>query len=103
MLGYLMDGGWMMLPLLVCSIAMAAVIIDRIRAFRCAAKVDPAQLRSQVCASVADGDLDKAFEICRNSEGPVAAVLLTGLERLKTMREKGRAEIEIGEIGRAHV
>ena len=96
MLGYLMDGGWMMMPLLVCSIAMAAVIIDRIRAFRCAAKVDPAQLRSQVCASVADGDLDKAFEICRNSEGPVAAVLLTGLERLKTMREKGRAEIEIG-------
>ncbi len=96
MLGYLMDGGWMMLPLLVCSIAMAAVIIDRVRAFRCAGKVDQASLRSQVCASVQDGDVDKAVGICEESEGPVAAVLLTGLQRLKSMREKGRSEIEIG-------
>ena len=36
MMGYLMDGGWMMLPLLLCSIAMVAVIIDRARAFRAA-------------------------------------------------------------------
>ena len=38
MMGYLMDGGWMMLPLLICSIAMVAVIIDRCRAFRAAAR-----------------------------------------------------------------
>ena len=30
MTGYLMDGGWMMLPLLVCSITLVAVIIDRV-------------------------------------------------------------------------
>ena len=29
MIGYLMDGGWMMIPLLICSIAMVAAIIDR--------------------------------------------------------------------------
>ena len=29
MMNYLMDGGWMMLPLLICSIVMVAVIIDR--------------------------------------------------------------------------
>ena len=40
MTGYLMDGGWMMLPLLVCSITLVAVIIDRVRAFRAAAKCD---------------------------------------------------------------
>ena len=36
MLGLLMDGGWMMLPLLLCSILGLAVIIDRMRAFKAA-------------------------------------------------------------------
>ena len=48
MTGYLMDGGWMMLPLLVCSITLVAVIIDRVRAFRAAAKCDPLKTRREV-------------------------------------------------------
>ena len=34
MLGILMDGGWMMLPLVLCSVIAVAIIIDRARAFR---------------------------------------------------------------------
>ncbi len=39
MMGYLLDGGWMMLPLLLCSVGLLAVVIDRGRAFRAAAIV----------------------------------------------------------------
>jgi len=95
MMGYLMDGGWMMLPLLFCSIAMVAVIIDRVRAFRCAAKIDPEKIRAEVREAVLAGDVDKAIKACEASEGPVAAVLLTGLERLKHMKAKGKGETEI--------
>ena len=95
MMGYLMDGGWMMLPLLICSIAMVAVIIDRCRAFRAAAKLDPAALRGKVVKLVADGDVAGAVEACRASEGPVAAVLLTGLEKFARMYQKGKGEAEI--------
>ena len=95
MMGYLMDGGWMMLPLLICSIAMVAVIIDRCRAFRAAAKLDPAALRGKVVKRVADGDVAGAVEACRGSEGPVAAVLLTGLEKFARMYQKGKGEAEI--------
>ena len=95
MMGYLMDGGWMMLPLLICSIAMVAVIIDRCRAFRAAAKLDPAALRGKVVKLVADGDVAGAVEACRASEGPVAAVLLTGLEKFARMYQKGKGEVEI--------
>lgn len=95
MMGYLMDGGWMMLPLLICSIAMVAVIIDRVRAFRAASKLDSAALRREVCEKVSSGDLDGAIKACEESEGPVAAVLLTGVEKLKLMRAKGKSEIEI--------
>ena len=96
MIGYLMDGGWMMIPLLICSIAMVAAIIDRARAFRCATKIDPDKMRAEVCEAVAAGDVDRAVKVCEEGEGPVAAVLLTGLRRLVDMREKGRSEAEIG-------
>ena len=98
MMNYLMDGGWMMLPLLICSIVMVAAIIDRVRAFRAAAALDPKGLRAKVVALVADGKLADAADACRASEGPVAAVLLTGLEKLERLQRKGKsaAEIEAG-------
>ena len=58
MTGYLMDGGWMMLPLLVCSITLLAVIIDRVRAFRAAAKCDPVKTRREVREALEANDLD---------------------------------------------
>ena len=98
MMGYLMDGGWMMLPLLICSIAMVAVIIDRSRAFRAAGKLDPKKLREQVVGQVVAGDIAGAMESCRQSEGPVAAVLLVGLEKFVKLyqKEKTEADIEAG-------
>ena len=98
MMNYLMDGGWMMLPLLVCSIVMVAVIIDRVRAFRAAGKLDPKALREQVVELAAKGDVTGAKKACCDSEGPVAAVLLTGIEKLERMRASGKpaAEIEAG-------
>ena len=95
MMNYLMDGGWMMLPLLICSIVMVAVIIDRCRAFRAAAKLDPKALREKVVQAVTDGDIAAAVEACRSSEGPVAAVLLTGLEKFTRLYQKGKSEPEI--------
>ena len=99
MMNYLMDGGWMMLPLLICSIVMVAAIIDRSRAFRAAAKLNAEELRKKVVALVTDGDITGAVEACRGSEGPVAAVLLAGLEKFVRMYQKGtksEAEIEAG-------
>ena len=95
MMNYLMDGGWMMLPLLICSIVMVAAIIDRCRAFRAAAKLDPKALREKVVQAVTDGDIVAAVEACRSSEGPVAAVLLTGLEKFTRLYQKGKSEPEI--------
>jgi len=98
MTGYLMDGGWMMLPLLICSIALVAVIIDRVRAFRVAAKYDPVKTRQEVVEALRQGDFEKAAAACEGNEGPVAAVMLTGVNRLKRMKEqgKGASEIEAG-------
>lgn len=95
MTGYLMDGGWMMLPLLICSIALVAVVIDRVRAFRAAAKCDPLKTRQEVTAALAANDLEKATAACEGNEGPVAAVMLAGIARLQRMRQLGKSATEI--------
>ena len=93
-----MDGGWMMIPLLICSIVMVAVIIDRCRCFRSAAKLDPEALRAEVKELLEAGKVDEAVAACEKSDGPVAAVILKGLERLQVMvaRQKPQPEIEAG-------
>ena len=95
MMGYLMDGGWMMLPLLACSIGLLAVVIDRVRAFRAASKCDPVKVRAAVREAVVAGDIEKAKAACEETEGPVAAVLMTGLQRLEHMKAKGKSEADI--------
>ena len=93
MLGLLMDGGWMMLPLLLCSILGLAVIIDRLRAFK-AAGGDYEGLRKTVRGKLEEGDVMAALEAAGNSKGPVAATLLTGLNRFVRLMGKGKAADE---------
>jgi biopolymer transport protein ExbB len=96
MLEYLIDGGPMMVPLLLCSIVAISVIIDRIRAFR-RADVDNVLLREEVNDCLERGRVDDAIAACGRRRGPVAAVLLAGLQKLRTLSRRGRntAEIEL--------
>jgi len=94
MLEYLLDGGPLMLPLLACSIAALAVIVDRVRAFR-AAEADTVHLRARVTDCLDGGRVDDAVALCQKSRGPVAAVLLAGLDRYRKLLARGRAVIEI--------
>jgi biopolymer transport protein ExbB len=95
MLEYILDGGICMWPLLVCSLIAVAVLIDRTRAFR-AAVSDTFKLREEVRDSLADGKLEDAVAACQRASGPVAAVLLVGLDKYRRLLRSGRnmAEIE---------
>jgi len=96
MLEYLIDGGWLMFPLVLCSIVAVSVIIDRVRAFHLA-EADTARLRDEVNAHLEEGRVDEAMGACRRHRGPVAAVLLTGLAKFRALkrRRRGTAEIEL--------
>lgn len=90
MLGILMDGGWMMIPLLICSVLGLAVIIDRLRAFR-AAGGDQERLRKELRNRLDEGDVPAALELLSKSDGPVAATFLTGLNRFSKLMYRGRS------------
>ncbi len=88
MLSILIDGGAMMIPLVLCSIAGLAILIDRLRAFK-AANVDVEALRKTIRTRMDAGDIDGAMEACNQSTGPVAATFLMGLQRYQRMKSRG--------------
>lgn len=92
------DGGWFMVPLIACSILALSVILVKFVTLRMA-KVKTDRLLERVRALVRSGKLDQAIELCANTRGPVASILLTGLY----LYEEGsttRAEQAIGHAGR---
>ena len=97
MLKNILEGGPLMVPILILSILAIAVIIDRIRVFRLTAK-NPSRLLNGIIEQLENGHTDKAIELCREEKGPIAAVLVTGLTRFdRLMRaDKNMAEIEVG-------
>lgn len=72
------DGGIFMWPLLACSVLGLAVILVKFVTLRMA-RVRTDQLLDRVRSLVHAGKLDDAIELCANTRGPVASILLTGL------------------------
>lgn len=87
MLEKLIEGGFMMIPLLGASILMVAVIIDRGRAFHMNAKIDVRALRAQLMTLLAQDRLEDALTLCANTPGPVSAVLLVGLQTYRKIKD----------------
>lgn len=88
MLEKLIEGGWIMLPIAVCSILMVAVLIERARAFYNNSRIDVRSLRAQVTALLIEGRLDEAITLCGSTPGPVSAVLLVGLQTYKRAKTR---------------
>jgi biopolymer transport protein ExbB len=94
MLEYILDGGICMWPLMACSLVALAALMDRARVFRAAA-YDNYALRQQVLERLAGGKLNEAVELCQSARGPIAAVLLVGLDKYRRLLCSGRALAEI--------
>jgi biopolymer transport protein ExbB len=90
----LIEGGIMMIPLLICSILTLAVLIERIHAFYRNSKVDVPALRAQIMEFLRKNRLDDTLTLCASTPGPVAAVLLVGLQTFQKVKDiKGSPEM----------
>lgn len=89
MITYILKGGFMMWPLMVCSILSLAIIIDRFLFFR-NISVDEKLLMSELVAEVKKHNIPNAISVCQKHPGPVARVLSAALEKFSA----GRLEIE---------
>lgn len=89
MLKYILEGGPLMVPLMLCSLVSLAVVYDRWVAFRANKKVDTRSLRAKVLAHLREDNVDLAIGECESAKGPVPSVLLAGLECYKQLLDKG--------------
>ena len=80
MLEKLISGGYMMIPLMSCSVFMLAVLIERGMAFYRYGKLDIPTLRAKILALIGEDRVDEAMTVCASTPSPVSAVLLVGLQ-----------------------
>lgn len=93
------DGGWMMYPLVLCSLIALGVIIAKFWTLWTAHQGSSRVLR-EVEEATANGDLEAALEIARDTPGPTAAILLAGLRRVQRGRMMaGELEAAIATTG----
>lgn len=76
------DGGWMMYPLVLCSLIALGVIIAKSWTLWQAHHGTARVLRQVEEAAVA-GRIDEALEIASSTPGPAAAILVVGLRRIR--------------------
>ena len=86
------DGGFMMYPLVLCSLIALGVMIAKFWTLWAAHK-DTAKVLAEVDELARGGDIDGAIAAAGSKRGPASAILMAGLRRIKG-REVGEGEIE---------
>ncbi|MDE0072695.1 MAG: MotA/TolQ/ExbB proton channel family protein [Gammaproteobacteria bacterium] len=86
------DGGFMMYPLVLCSLIALGVMIAKFWTLWAAHK-DTAKVLAEVDELARAGDIDGAIAAAGSKRGPASAILMAGLRRIKG-REVGEGEIE---------
>lgn len=77
----LLDGGWVMIPLLILSILAVYIFVERFLAIQKAGKEDP-NFMNQIRDYVLNGNIDSAKALCANTEGPFARMIGKGIKRI---------------------
>lgn len=76
------DGGFMMIPLVLCSLVALGVILAKGWTLVVAHR-DSQRLLSEIAELGKTGQVNEALQMARETRGPVAAILLSGLLRVK--------------------
>jgi biopolymer transport protein ExbB len=93
------DGGWMMYPLVLCSMIALGVMIAKAWTLWVAHR-GTTLVMAQVEEKALAGDVDGALWIAHNTPGPASAILLAGLRRIQTKRlAAGELEAAVATTG----
>ena len=79
------DGGWMMYPLVLCSLIAVGVIIAKAWTLWVAHR-GTSDLLQQVEEATRAGDVEGAIRLASETPGPASAILLAGLRRIQSKR-----------------
>jgi len=93
------DGGWMMYPLVLCSMIALGVIIAKAWTLWVAHR-GTTKVLQEVEEKAMAGDVEGAIWIAHNTPGPASAILLAGLRRIKAKKlAAGELEAAVATTG----
>ena len=93
------DGGWMMYPLVLCSMIALGVIIAKAWTLWVAHR-GTTRVLQEVEEKAMTGDIEGAMWVAHNTPGPAAAILLAGLRRIQSKRlAAGELEAAVATTG----
>ena len=93
MLDMIIRGGPVMIPLLLCSVLMLAVTLERLfYLLRC--RVDTEDVMDEIKLAVQQGKILEAMQIAKKTRGPVASVLAAGIAHYDKDKEHIRERLE---------
>ncbi len=87
------SGGWLMLPIILCSIVALAISVERLLALRIA-KVAPPQLLAEVWSWIKNNQLDANKVRDLKQSSPLGLLLATGLTNARHGRETMKESLE---------
>ena len=94
----LLQGGFMMIPILVLSIVAIYIFVERVRTINAASKT-PDQFMGQIRQQVERGDVDGARLTCQQHDSPVARMIEKGVSRIGSPLKNIDVSIEnVGKI-----
>jgi len=97
-LDILLRGGFLMWPILLCSVVSLAIIVERFLQIRRASR-DNREFVGEVRTAIARGDLSSAVRECERSDGAICNIVLAGLSRVSRGEEEvRRAIMSAGEL-----
>ena len=97
-LGLLLDGGVFMWPLVIMAILAAGVIVERFRSLQMVNTSDT-EVKEAVQELLRNDKIEEALELCEDKQGPVPAVLSSGLRKYYVLKrldyDAGRIETQV--------
>ena len=100
LISLIFQGGYMMIPILLLSLAAVYVYVERIRTVGRAAKT-PAGFMDNIKRLVGDGDLSGAKVLCQQSDTPIGRMIGKGLSRIGSPLKN--IEVSIENMGRIEI
>lgn len=96
----LREGGILMIPLLICSLLLVYVFVERLLVIRRASMLDNTFMY-RIREHITSGNLNGARALAKNTEGPVARIIEKGISRIgkpidhveKSMESTGKLEV----------
>ena len=76
-----LDGGWIMIPLVVMLLVSIYILIERYIVIKRASKEDPTFMR-RIRDYIHDGEIESAMKLCKKTDTPYSRLILKGVTRI---------------------